>query len=122
MASYSWYAQHAVLASENRGRKPGSGTPLRFPPNFAFLYNALTLPEHRGRALMANIHDFAARRFAEEGVTHFLTTTDWTNTPALRAMQGGGFRSIGIMWRFGFGSSVACVYPRAARRLGVVIG
>lgn len=122
LAAYAWYAIGSIEAEHNRGRTVHSGTALSFPPTMAFLYKALTLPAYRGRGLYRQINLFALQQLSARGVRSILTTTDWSNRPALQSCYGVGFRSLGCIWRVGLAHRVAGFDPPRAAELQIRLG
>ena len=122
LAAYAWYALSSIEAKNNRGRSRHSGTSMTFPEHMAFLYQAFTHPDFRREGFYADLHRFAFDALAGRGVTAILATCDWSNRSALANSRDLGFRNLGKIWRFGVGSSVAGIYPRVAKSLGIRIG
>lgn len=100
LAAHVWFSTGWIEASENFSRARHLGTRIDFPPGVAFAYNAWTSPAHRGRRLMPSLlgHVVAPGKCGESGL---VTTTDWTNDPALAAFTRAGFVPLGLIYRVG---------------------
>ncbi len=121
VVSYVWFAHECVEASDNFSRASHLGTSIDLPDGSAFVYNAWTDPEHRGRRLIAAILSFAVRHRVA-GACALLTSIDWTNGRSIRAFEHIGMISLGTVVRFGWGPLQVSLIPRRAQSLGVRVG
>lgn len=103
LAAYAWYTLHEVDAESNRGRQENSGVAISYPDYMAFMYKGFTHPDFRGRGLYGVMNGLAARSLADRGVTHILSTMDWTNVAARRSCRRLGFKELGRTYRWGWG-------------------
>lgn len=120
LVAYVWFASGWIEASENFSRARHLGTRVDLPSGVAFAYNAWTAPEHRGRRLMPALleHVVAPGQCGESGL---VTTTDWTNDPALAAFTRTGFVQLGLIYRAGRNGCQGTSAPRSADALGIRI-
>lgn len=118
LVSYAWFALDSIEAEHNRGAEPASGVAVSFPTNVAFLYNGFTRPEYRGRKLHRAVIGRALLELAPLGIDAVLSTTDWTNRAARRALAGMGFEELGRCYRGGWGNRLYVRPPREAARRG----
>lgn len=120
LAAFVWFAAGWIEASENFSRARHLGTRIDLPPRVAFAYNAWTSPAHRGQRLMPALLTRAVAP-GEGGEAGLVTTTDWTNDPALAAFSRAGFVQLGLIYRVGRGRCQWTVAPRAAADHGIGI-
>lgn len=110
----------AVAAQENFSRTASLGTSLDLTPGTGFIFNAWTSPEHRGRRIMGSLAAYSVRHRVLE-CWALLTCVDWTNASSRKAFERLGMKSLGQIWRLGWGPFQLTVFPRSARRLGLQI-
>lgn len=122
LAAYAWIAFGSIESTHNRGSDLRSGVALSFPDHQAFLYKAYTHPDFRGRQLYSGLSRSALRALSARGITELILTADWTNRSALGSCTRAGCRSLGKIWRWGWGQLLFTRTPRAARRLGIRFG
>lgn len=120
LAAYIWLALGSIEAEQHRGRRPDPGLALSFPPDVAFVYHAFTRADYRGRRLVPHCLARALAELAPLGVGQLFSTTDWTNTAALRSFRRLGFHDLGRVWRWGLPSQIYTHVPRAAGERGVL--
>jgi hypothetical protein len=118
LASYAWFALDSIEAEHNRGAQPKSGVAVSFPTSVAFLYKGFTHPDYRGRKLHGEVIGRALVELAPLGIDAMLSTTDWTNSAARRALAGIGFEELGLCWRWGWGDWMHTRPPREAQSRG----
>ncbi len=115
--SYLWLATQTVDAADNFSRSPHLGTSVVLPPRAAFLFNAWTHPDHRGKRLIGcMISHVIENRLA--GTDTLMTTMDWTNDRSYRAFTHIGMRPIGTVIRLGRGPLQLSFLPRTATQFG----
>ncbi len=109
--AFLWLCREQVLASENFSRALHLGTSLTMPPGCAFIYNAWTAPQHRGRGLVAAMLAHVIHHTGYS-VDAFLTTMDWTNDSSRRAFAKIGMHHLGYIWRCGGGVFQFSLVPK----------
>lgn len=119
LISYCWFARHSIDADNNRGRHPQSGVGLNLPDDAVFVYDAITIKAYRGRNVISSILHHAASFLVEDGILRALTTTDWTNTSALRAMEKSRFRSLGTICKLSLMNASLTFVPKQATAMGI---
>jgi ribosomal protein S18 acetylase RimI-like enzyme len=120
VVSFVWFAKQAIEARDNYSRTVHLGTSVDMPDGTAYVYNAWTAPEHRGRRLVAAIVAHALRNRVA-GAWSFLASIDWTNQKSMSAFEFIGMQKLGLVVRFGRGPLQLSLVPAAARRLGLRI-
>jgi hypothetical protein len=118
LASYAWFALGSIEAEHNRGAEPNSGVAVSFPADVAFLYKGFTHPDFRGRKLHGEVIGRALLELEPRGIGAMLSTTDWTNRAARRALAGIGFEELGLCYRWGWGDWMRTRPPREAEGRG----
>ena len=73
VAHYGWYALGSIEGKHHMG------VPMSFPDDVAYMYNAFTHPDFRGRRLHGTAMALALRKLADRGITKLLSTIEWTN-------------------------------------------
>lgn len=68
---------------------------VRLPPRCVFGFDAVVLPEFRGRGCIAKVRSFARREYAGAGFERLLGGFLFLNRSALRASRKSGFRPVG---------------------------
>jgi len=116
LASYSWYTRDFVEGQDHLG------VPMSLPTDFAYMYNAFTHPECRGRRLFSTGVALASKTLAGQGVSKVVTTVNSSNFASLRSCRRLGFISLGQMWTLGRGERRIARTPAAARKLGIRFG
>lgn len=119
LAGYVWIAFEQVDAESNRGESLLTGVGVSFPASTCFMYKGLVRSEFRGRRIYGRLMSGALKALEPRGITHMLSTAEWTNFSALKSCHGVGFRDLGLIWRFGFAWRMCTVTPRSARALGI---
>lgn len=120
LVSFAWFAERTVPGRENFSRSMHLGTSVELPAGSAFVYNAWTDPEHRGKRLMAALMHWAIRNRVAGGRS-LSTMIDWTNQPSCRAFEKLGMRRLGLIARVGCGRFQVSVVPHAARHQGLLL-
>lgn len=120
--SYSWYAMGSIEAEYNRGEHWNSGTAVAYGRDTVFQYKGITDSAHRGQGLHACIPAFALRFLSDRGITRIVSTTEWTNVASIRCFAKSGFRSLGLISRFGWREWTFARYPMAATQAGIRLG
>jgi hypothetical protein len=116
LASYSWYAFRSIEGRHH------VGVSMSYSANTAYMYNAFTRPEYRGRRLYGIGITLALRELAERGVTQLITTVNCANFASLQSCRRIGFENIGRLCTFGGGPKRRAIVPRTAKRLGISFG
>jgi len=122
LAAYAWFSLHSVEAKCNQGKQKNTGVDLSYPDHVAFMYKGFTHPAFRGRGLYGMVNGLAIQGLADQGITHLLSTMDWTNVAARRSCRRLGFSELGLLCRWGWGDWMHTKAPRTARPLGIQIG
>jgi len=122
LAAYAWFVLHQVDAEYNEGRHKNTGVCFSYPDHAVFMYKGWTHPDFRGRGLYGIVNGLAIRGLSDRGITHCLSTMDWTNTAARRSCSRLGFIELGLVARGGWGNWMHTSSLRAARLLGIQIG
>ncbi len=112
VAAYLWLCSDRVDADDNFSRASHLGTSLQLPAGGAFIYNAWTSPQHRGRSLIAAMLEHAVTQHVL-GAREFITTMDWTNESSRRAFAKLGMQDRGLIWRCGRGWLQFTLVPRS---------
>lgn len=120
VVSFAWFASRSIDADRNYSRSSHLGTSIDLGDGSAFVFNAWTDQDHRGKRLMASIANWAIRNGASESNT-LATMIDWTNEKSIRAFERLGMRRIGWIFRMGRGSWQITLVPSAARRIGMEV-
>jgi hypothetical protein len=118
VVSFAWFASQSVAGAANFSRAAHLGTSVDMPEGTAFVFNAWTDQQHRGKRLIAAIMTWAIRNRVC-GACSLLTMIDWTNEKSIRAFAYMGMRPIGNIYRFGRGPLQISLVPGAAAGLGV---
>jgi hypothetical protein len=118
LVAFAWFASRFVPGCDNYSRAMHLGTSIDLPEGVAFVYNAWTDPEHRGRRLMGSILNWAMAHSVGGGKS-LATMIDWTNQPSRRAFEKLGMRRVGLVVRLGRGPFQISLLPRGARRVGL---
>jgi len=121
LAAYAWFSLHEVDAECNQGRHKNTGVGFSYPSHLAFMYQGFTHPEFRGRGLYGMVNGLGARGLSERGITHLLSTMDWTNAAARRSCSRLGFAELGFVIRWGWGRWMHTHVPRTSRSLGIQV-
>ncbi|NOY28754.1 MAG: hypothetical protein GXP28_00840 [Planctomycetes bacterium] len=122
LAAYAWFAPHRVDAECNQGRHKNTGVNFSYPDHVVFMYKGFTHPDFRGRGLYGMVNGLAIRAFSDRGITHILSTMDWTNVSARRSCCRLGFSELGLVVRWGWGRWMHTHAPRIASSLGIQAG
>jgi len=122
LAAYAWFAPHRVDAECNQGKHKNTGVDFSYPNHVVFMYKGFTHPEFRGRGLYGMVNGLAMRSLSDRGITHILSTMDWTNMAARRSCLRLGFSELGLVYRWGWGRWMHTNAPRASRSLGIQVG
>ncbi len=96
LLGYNLYAEGAVPACHNSGGRQFAGIALQLPPDTHYLFKAFVLPQYRGRRLLSQLIYQSCVLLQAQGAHTIVTTTDWTNTSAVNAMQRAGFNIVGL--------------------------
>lgn len=120
VASYFWLVKQSVDGTDNFSRSEHLGTSIRMPDRTAFVYNAWTSPDHRGKRLISSMMTWSIQNRIV-GAWAYLTMIDWTNKSSIRAFKRTGMSHLGWVARFGRGPLQITLVPRAAKRIGFVI-
>ncbi len=121
LAAYAWFVPHRVDAECNQGRHKNTGVNFSYPDHAVFMYKGFTHPEFRGRGLYGMVNGLAIRAFSDRGITHILSTMDWTNVSARRSCCRLGFSELGLVVRWGWGRWMHTHAPRVASSLGIQV-
>jgi hypothetical protein len=116
LASYSWYARNFIEGQHH------VGVPMTYPADVAYMYNAFTNPEYRGRRLFSMGIALALKELAEHGVAKLITTINSSNFASLQSCRRLGFSSVGRVLTIGRGTRRFARTPPAARQLGIDFG
>jgi ribosomal protein S18 acetylase RimI-like enzyme len=116
VASYSWYAPGSIEGRHH------VGVAMSYPNDVAYMYNAFTHPDHRGRGLYGHGVALAAKALQDRGVQRLITSVNRSNFASLRSCRRMGFKSLGQMWTFGHGQRRWAIVPSAAKNLGIQFG
>ncbi|MEM6364922.1 MAG: hypothetical protein AAF539_15900 [Planctomycetota bacterium] len=106
VVSFLWLAYHHVPASDNYSRASHLGSSLTLPTDTAFVYNAWTDANERGRGHLGHLLHFVATHPApgdDHAAKLLLATSDWTNESSLRAFHKSQFKGAGVIIRAGRG-------------------
>lgn len=87
IAGYGWIRYDAIQIDDLRFRLP-------LPPNHAYIWDCLTVPEHRGRGIFPGLLRFMLEQLRREGITEVWAGVEPGNEPSLRAFARAGFRLV----------------------------
>ncbi len=119
LAAYAWFSPHKVEAEYNVGKHKNTGIDFSYPDHVVFMYKGFTHPDFRGRGFYGMVNGLALRGLADRGITHILSTMDWTNNAARRSCRRLGFVELGLACRWGWGRWMHTKLPRVCRSLGI---
>jgi len=119
LAGYAWFASGSIPPEFNRGATIRSGVGISFPDHMRFLYKGYVHPRFRGQRLYGWIVAHASGVLSDKGVTHILSTADWTNFRALKSCYAVGYQFVGCIWRFGYRRRMYTLTPKKAEILGI---
>ena len=120
VVSFVWLASQSIAGAANFSRAAHLGTSIEMPEGTAFVFNAWTDQQHRGKRLIAAIMTWAIRNRVC-GAWSLLTMIDWTNDKSIRAFAYMGMKPIGNIYRCGRGPLQISLIPGAAARLGLTV-
>jgi hypothetical protein len=115
VVSFIWLARNSVGSGDNFSRAAHLGTSIDMPEGTAFVYNAWTDPDHRGKRLIAALLSHAVKNRVA-GTRALLTSIDWTNHRSIRAFEFLGMRTIGTVVRMGRGKVQMSLLPDLGHR------
>jgi hypothetical protein len=110
VVSFIWLARNSVDSGDNFSRAKHLGTSIDMPEGTAFVYNAWTDPEHRGKRLIAALLSHAIKHRVA-GTRALLTSIDWTNHRSICAFEFVGMKTIGTVVRMGRGQLQLSLLP-----------
>ena len=96
LAGYLLAGQGDIPAYHNSGGTPLHGIGLSLPQNVSYIFKCFVLPNMRGAGVLTHLLEAVKAELVAGGTTHLITTTDWTNTPALRSFERAGFERCGL--------------------------
>lgn len=120
LVSFAWFAKQSVATKDNYCRAVHLGSSIELPEGSAFVYNAWTDTDHRGKRLMAGLLQWSIRNRVADGWS-LSTTIDWSNESSCRAFEHLGMQKIGLIVRIGRGPMQLSLVPSSAQRVGLRI-
>jgi predicted GNAT family acetyltransferase len=120
VVSFLWIADEAVDSRDNYSRSEHLGTSIGMPDGTVFLYNAWTMPEHRGKRLIAALLRWTTQHRVC-GARSCLTMIDWTNQSSIRAFEYLGMKRLGWVIRLGRGKLQFSIVPSKAKAFGLQV-
>jgi len=121
IASYLWLGRRHIEARNNCGQAAHLGTSVDLPDATGFVYNAWTHPDHRGLGLIGvMLGHISEHRLL--GTKAIMTSMDWTNESSRRAFARVGMRSMGFIWRLGWGRFQLTFIPRISHVVDLRLG
>ncbi len=118
VVSFAWLATQTIDGSDNYSRSRHLGTSIDMPDGTAFVFNAWTDPDHRGKRLLAALLTWATHNRVC-GAWSLLTMIDWTNEKSYRAFRHMGMRELGFVYRLGAGRWQLSLIPESAGSFGL---
>jgi hypothetical protein len=116
LASYGWYS-----AAPTRLSEISTDLTLHFDPGYVYMYNAYTMPQHRGRRLHAIGMAAALQSFVREGKQGLVSYVDCSNFASMKSCERLGYRTIGRLVVLQVGDRYACWATPGCERYGVHI-
>ena len=113
LASYGWYAIGTQVAVDD------CGLVMTYPETTAYMYNGFTHPDFRGRRLHGIGMGRALLALADRGIGALVSDINWTNWASIRSCARLGYRTLGNVYSFGWGSRRFALTPKAAKPLGI---
>lgn len=113
LASYGWYALGSQVPVNE------FGCVMQYPTSAAYMYNGFTHPNFRGLRLHGIGMGRALLDLADRGVGALVSDVNWTNWASLRSCARLGYRTLGNVYSYGWGSQRFVKTPQAAKSLGV---
>ena len=96
LAGYLLAGQGEIPAHHNSGGTPHYGIGLSLPNGVSYIFKCFVLPHMRGEGVLTHLLEAVKSELLGAGTTHLITTTDWTNKPALLSFERAGFEPFGI--------------------------
>jgi len=96
LAGYLLAGRGEIPPHHNSGGTPHHGIGLSLPDGVSYIFKCFVLPDMRGKAVLTHLLDAVKSELVSAGTTHLITTTDWTNKPALRSFERTGFERCGL--------------------------
>ena len=117
VVSFMWLAKDVIEGEKNYSRSEHLGTSIDMPDGTAFIYNAWTSPNHRGKRLIGAMMTWAILNRVL-GASSLVTMIDWTNAKSIRAFEFVGMKQLGSIARIGRPKLQFSLVPGIARRFG----
>ena len=117
VVSFAWFAKQAIEANDNFSRAAHLGISIDMPDGTAFVFNAWTDRDHRGKRLIAALLTWATRNRVC-GAWSLLTMIDWTNEKSIKSFKHLGMQTLGHVYRLGRGRWQVSLVPESAGRIG----
>jgi len=96
LAGYLLAGQGEIPAHHNSGGTPLYGIGMSLPRGVSYIFKCFVLPDMRGKGVLTHLLEAVKSELREQGISHLITTTDWTNKAALRSFERTGFERCGI--------------------------
>ncbi|MDA1017894.1 MAG: GNAT family N-acetyltransferase [Planctomycetota bacterium] len=113
LAGYGWYALEKEVPVDDYGLV------MSYPQDKAYMYNGFTHPDFRGRRLHGIGMGRALLALADRGIGALVSDVNWTNWPSLRSCARLGYRTLGNVASFAWGSRRVALTPKSAKALGI---
>jgi len=96
LAGYLLAGQGEIPAHHNSGGTPLYGIGMSLPSGVSYIFKCFVLPDMRGEGVLKHLLEAVKSELREQGISHLITTTDWSNKAALRSFERTGFERCGI--------------------------
>ena len=122
LIGYLWIAFEGIEAEHNSGKHANSGIAVSFKADSAFLYKGYAKRAYRKKGFSCLLNWTAIQLAEQHQIRQLISTTEWLNVPAYRALTYGGFKLIGHTWRIILFGIAMDWSPRTASDYGILLG
>lgn len=122
LIGYLWIAFEGIEAEHNSGKHANSGIAVSFQADSAFIYKGYAKRAYRKRGFSCLLNWTALQLAEQHQIRQLISTTEWLNVPAYRALTYGGFKLVGYTWRIILLGIAMDWGPRKASDYGILLG